>query len=251
VWELAPESATRVGHPAPFPVELPRKLIDLYTYEDDLVLDPFMGSGTTAVAALRTGRHFVGFDTDASYVAHAQQRVEKELERLSQAATSERPVHVPAVPIVDDGLEFQSRAVREGRKAKDLALLVLQEAGFEEIEKDVKASGGVEVSFRARDQVGKAWHFDVSGAFSSSRPGLRRADTLWKALGKASVLAAGDVAPRLVLLTTDVPEPSSAGGRALGAVRGRGVGKTVRDVVELRTEADLKRLQEYAEGLAE
>src|SRR3546814_3061546 len=66
VWELAPESATRVGHPAPFPVELPQRLIDLYTYRGDVVLDPFMGSGTTAVAAVRTGRHYLGYDTDRS-----------------------------------------------------------------------------------------------------------------------------------------------------------------------------------------
>ena len=51
VWEIAPESARRVGHPAPFPLELPEKLIALYTYADDLVLDPFMGSGTALVAA--------------------------------------------------------------------------------------------------------------------------------------------------------------------------------------------------------
>ena len=55
VWEMAAERATRVGHPAPFPVELPLRLIELYTYRDDLVLDPFMGSGTTGVAAVRTG----------------------------------------------------------------------------------------------------------------------------------------------------------------------------------------------------
>ena len=64
VWDIPTESATRVGHPAPFPVELPRRLIELYTYRGDLVLDPFMGSGSTAVAAVRTERHYVGFDTD-------------------------------------------------------------------------------------------------------------------------------------------------------------------------------------------
>lgn len=62
LWEIPAESATRVGHPAPFPVELPARLIELYTYRGDLVLDPFAGSGTTAVAALRCGRHYAGYD---------------------------------------------------------------------------------------------------------------------------------------------------------------------------------------------
>ena len=75
VWEIGSESATKVGHPAPFPVELPRRLIELYTYEQDLVLDPFLGSGTTAVAAVETGRHYVGFDTEESYVELARARL--------------------------------------------------------------------------------------------------------------------------------------------------------------------------------
>ena len=75
VWEIPPESASRVGHPAPFPVALPERLIHMNTYEGELVLDPFMGSGTTAVAAKRTGRHFVGYDTDAGYAAAALARV--------------------------------------------------------------------------------------------------------------------------------------------------------------------------------
>jgi site-specific DNA-methyltransferase (adenine-specific) len=75
VWEMPSESATRVGHPAPFPVALPKRLIELYTYKGDLVLDPFIGSGTTAVAALEASRHFVGFDTDLSYVELANKRI--------------------------------------------------------------------------------------------------------------------------------------------------------------------------------
>lgn len=77
VWEIAPESATRVGHPAPFPVDLPRRLIELYTYKGDLVLDPFLGSGTTAVAAAAAGRHYVGFDTDPEYVELAINRLSR------------------------------------------------------------------------------------------------------------------------------------------------------------------------------
>ena len=75
VWEIPPESARRVGHPAPFPVALPRRFIELYTFEGDLVLDPFMGSGSTAVAAVESGRHYVGYDTDPGYVALAEERI--------------------------------------------------------------------------------------------------------------------------------------------------------------------------------
>ncbi len=75
VWEIPSESATRIGHPAPFPVALPRRLIELYTYQGDLILDPFLGSGTTAVAAVETGRHYVGFDTEEQYINLAEERV--------------------------------------------------------------------------------------------------------------------------------------------------------------------------------
>ena len=74
-WDIRPEFAKRVGHPAPFPVELPRRLIELYTYRSDVVLDPFMGAGSTAVAAVQTGRHYVGYDTEAEYVELAERRV--------------------------------------------------------------------------------------------------------------------------------------------------------------------------------
>src|SRR5947199_2531933 len=75
VWEIPAESARRAGHPAPFPVALPRRFIELFTFEDDLVLDPFMGSGSTAVAAVQAGRHYAGYDTDPAYVAIAEARV--------------------------------------------------------------------------------------------------------------------------------------------------------------------------------
>jgi len=75
VWDILPESARRVGHPAPFPTELPRRLIELYTFSGDLVLDPFLGSGSTAIAAVQTGRHYVGYETDAAYAALAENRI--------------------------------------------------------------------------------------------------------------------------------------------------------------------------------
>ncbi|MGI9667417.1 MAG: DNA-methyltransferase [Acidimicrobiia bacterium] len=75
IWDILPESARRVGHPAPFPVELPRRLIELYTFEGDLILDPFLGSGSTAVAAVETGRHYVGYDLSEDYLELAERRI--------------------------------------------------------------------------------------------------------------------------------------------------------------------------------
>ena len=75
VWGFASKSAKKIGHPAPFPVELPYRLIQLYTYSDEVVLDPFMGSGQTAIAALKTGRHYVGYEINDEYVELAQGRI--------------------------------------------------------------------------------------------------------------------------------------------------------------------------------
>ncbi|MDX1689466.1 MAG: site-specific DNA-methyltransferase [Acidimicrobiia bacterium] len=75
VWTIPSESARRVGHPAPFPVALPRRLVELYTFAGDLVLDPFMGSGSTAVAAVESGRHYVGYEVEPDYIALAEERV--------------------------------------------------------------------------------------------------------------------------------------------------------------------------------
>ncbi len=75
VWRFPTESASRVGHPAPFPVELPRRLIQLYTFEGEIVLDPFMGSGTTALAARAAGRRFVGYELNPEYIRLAHDRL--------------------------------------------------------------------------------------------------------------------------------------------------------------------------------
>ena len=83
VWEIRPESAKRVGHPAPYPVEIPYRCIQLYTFKGDVVLDPFIGSGTTAVAAVRTGRHYVGIDINEEYVKMARRRVGDEKSKIS------------------------------------------------------------------------------------------------------------------------------------------------------------------------
>jgi site-specific DNA-methyltransferase (adenine-specific) len=76
VWDFFSESAKKVGHPAPFPVELPYRLIQLYTYSNEIVLDPFMGSGQTALAALKAGRRYVGYELNEEYLELARKRIE-------------------------------------------------------------------------------------------------------------------------------------------------------------------------------
>jgi len=75
VWTFGAESARKVGHPAPFPVELPYRLIQLYTFSGEVALDPFMGSGQTAIAALKAGRHFVGYEVNEEYLKLAEKRI--------------------------------------------------------------------------------------------------------------------------------------------------------------------------------
>lgn len=69
------ERASKIGHPAPFPIELPYRLIQLYTFQDDVVLDPFVGSGTTCLAALKTKRRYIGYDNDKKYCELAEKRI--------------------------------------------------------------------------------------------------------------------------------------------------------------------------------
>jgi site-specific DNA-methyltransferase (adenine-specific) len=82
VWEFPAESANRVGHPAPFPVELPYRCIQLYTFRGDFVLDPFCGVGSTCIAALKADRHFLGYDTSKEYVETALWRIEESKKKI-------------------------------------------------------------------------------------------------------------------------------------------------------------------------
>jgi site-specific DNA-methyltransferase (adenine-specific) len=75
VWYMKPETAKKIGHPAPFPVELPYRLIQLYSFKGDVVLDPFMGSGQTALACLKTGRFYIGYEINEDYVRLAEKRI--------------------------------------------------------------------------------------------------------------------------------------------------------------------------------
>jgi modification methylase len=75
MWNFPAESATRTGHPAPFPTELPYRCIQLYTFRGDVVLDPFCGIGSTCIAALKSGRRFVGYDVSKEYLEMANRRI--------------------------------------------------------------------------------------------------------------------------------------------------------------------------------
>jgi site-specific DNA-methyltransferase (adenine-specific) len=79
VWTFPAESARKVGHPAPFPVELPYRLLQLYTFEGEVLLDPFIGSGQAAIAAIKTNRHYVGYDISQEYVKLAERRIKEYL----------------------------------------------------------------------------------------------------------------------------------------------------------------------------
>ena len=286
VWDMGPESAQRVHHPAPFPLELPRRLIDLYTYEDDLVLDPFMGSGTTLVASVLCGRRPVGYDLDPDYVALARSRVAaavsappKAPRRAEQTPLFEPSAvpprapdtrgmpHLPGstiaapmtpsessaralVPIADamTADAFVRQATETGRKAHDIAGDLLERCGFEVLRSPATVRGsGVKFSFLVADRANGEWWIDVAGAFTTVRPGLLRAETLWKALGRASVLAAADPDARLLVLTPRLPRPGGEGDRAL-----RTLGpSTVFDVIELFDDAATGRLGKYGGGAAD
>ena len=246
VWSIPPESARRVGHPAPFPVELPEQLIRLYTYTDDLVLDPFMGSGSALVAAARLGRRYVGYDLDGGYVDIARRRVEEAIQP-SGASTEpgrRRTVDAPLFEL-DNAPDVQSRVTREGKAAQKLAEQVLEEAGFEIKERNHRVrKTGVTVNFQATDSQGAMWFFDVSGPFTSHRGGLLRTETVWKSLGRAYALKAARGAVPLVLLTSHLPRP---GGEGDTAMRAAGPDAFF-DAIEMLSENSLERLERYAKG---
>jgi site-specific DNA-methyltransferase (adenine-specific) len=224
-------------------VELPLRLIHLYTYYDDLVLDPFMGSGSAAVAAVRTGRHFVGYDTDPVYVARALARVAEERARVPTDA----PVFsVPAVKRgapagdADDG-DRVAGALREGLAAKEVAESLLRDCSMTDVESPAKVASGVQTTFRAVDARGRPWLFDVWGGFSTSRPGLSRTDVLWRAVGKAAVVHELEPGVPLVLLVSDLPTRGSATAHALSVMTGEG--KAIAAVIDLASAADRARLR--------
>ena len=254
VWEIPAESARRVSHPAPFPVELPLRLIDLYTYREDWVLDPFMGAGTTLVAAHRAGRVGIGYDINPEYVEIARQRLGRARRRPfreEEIRTYSSPNGVAdRGPITGDAREhFQARALKEGKKAQDLAGKALSDAGFEVLRTNPRIGRlGIQFNFLVENRHGRRWYVDVSGAFTTVRPGLMRTDTLWKTLGRAHVyfMARGRTPVTsdetgLLIMTSNLPKRGSEGWKALKAVGP----DSVFDVIEIYGERDRWRLGEY------
>jgi DNA modification methylase len=174
VWEIPAESATRVGHPAPFPVALVERCLHLFTYDGDVVLDPFMGSGTTAVAAVNTGRHYICYDTDASYVRRAGER----LESMARAAAPDR------------------------RTLKEMARTWLDDSGYRDIEEAVRVAPGVTVSFRATAPTGEVRLFELGGVHTPARPGLSRIDAVWRTIAKAAIVSEALPGTEFVVLTS-------------------------------------------------
>ena len=219
VWQTPTESARRVGHPAPFPVELPEKLIELYTYVDDLVLDPFMGSGSSLVAASRLGRRYVGYDLDPGYVELARARVEEEGE---------------AVPL---------DAARQSG-AKDRVAEVLAAAGFADGSgPGVRLKGsGLIVHDVVEDRTGGRWVIEVGGAFVRYRGGLTSIDAVWRMLGRAHTLRG--LGERVLVLTSALPRHRSEFDLA---VRAAGP-DAVFDIIDVFDDEALARLAEYAGG---
>jgi DNA modification methylase len=245
IWSIPPESARRVGHPAPFPVELPEQLIRLYTYTNDLVLDPFMGSGSALVAAARLGRRYIGYDLDENYVKIARRRVEDALQQCPAAEPGRRrTVEAPSIEL-DNTEDFERRATKEGKAAQKLAEQLLEQAGFDIKERNRRIpKTGVTVNFIATDAEGATWFFDVSGAFTSHRGGLLRSDTVWKSLGRAYALRGARREVPLVFLTSHLPRRPSEGDTALRAAGPN----AFFDAIEMLSEDSLERLERYAKG---
>ncbi|MFP4512278.1 MAG: DNA methyltransferase [Acidimicrobiales bacterium] len=249
VWNIPAESARRVGHPAPFPVELPEQLIRLHTFKDDLVLDPFMGSGSTLVAAAHLDRRYVGYDTDPDYVELARHRVGDEATPPTQARPPSAQSQVKVVEAPDpmmDPENFQRRAVEEGKAAQKLAKDVLKDAGFTITDENRRLPRtGVTVNFIAVDDNEESWYFDVSGAFTSRRGGLLRTDTVWKSLGRAHALRGAEPSDSpLVLLTSHLPRRPSEGDTALRAAGP----EAFHDAIDMLALEGRERLRLYAKG---
>jgi len=228
VWNIPPESARRVGHPAPFPVELPEQLIRLYSFEGDLILDPFMGSGSTLVAAARHGRRYVGYDLDPAFVGLARARVADE-GHLEQPRS-----------------DRARRARDSGEAATAVAMRELEDAGFTITAVDKRLSKTpISVPFFAQDAAGEKWAIEVGGSHVTRRGGLSRPDTVLRLLGRLAAMRGRlEEETRIVVLTTELPEHGSEADQLLRA----GAMDLVADVIDLFDDGAIERLVLLAAG---
>lgn len=182
VWEIPPESATRVGHPAPFPVALAQRAIEMYSYKGDIVLDPFMGSGTTAIAAIRSGRHYVGYDHVAGYVDLADTRIAAE--RASKPAGRDTG-HLPVAV----------RELFEQRESfRSVALGLFHHLGYTKIKPPAKGRPWQFSAISPRN--GSSITVILAGSFALTDTGMRNVDVAARA--KAAVDTVGPNQPIIV-----------------------------------------------------
>ena len=244
LWSMPTESARRVGHPAPFPVELPEQLIRLYTYKDDLVLDPFLGSGSTVIAATRLGRRGIGYDLDPDYVElacrrFAQETAVVELPFVTKGSTGRPSAGHADVPVTASDL------IASGGSAEKVAEHVLIEAGFTITGRDERIRRtGVVMSFVATAADGVTWFFDVAGAHTTHRGGLLKMETVWRTLGRAAAVRGQRPEVPLVLLTTALPARPSEADTALKAAGPH----AFFDAIDMRNTPSRGRLAAYASG---
>lgn len=116
IWTFPAVSARSIGHPAPFPEELPHRLIQMYTFKNDIVLDPFCGSGTTCLAALKDGRHYIGYDIKKDYVHLVNQRIKKYLHQIG--LVDDKPVASPLFIAERHISEYSVKRKIKGKKKK-------------------------------------------------------------------------------------------------------------------------------------
>jgi site-specific DNA-methyltransferase (adenine-specific) len=209
VWTLSPINASHVGHPAPFPVELPRRLIELYTFADDLVVDPYIGSGSTALAALQTGRHYVGYDTQPEYLQLAQQRLDQLAASIAAPTTAQ--------PTQDSRWDVVTKLIDEGASIRTVAEAWISAAGLEILSKNGTNDDLVTSAYRCVEADGVVTHVELAGTLAVDPRGLTKQTVVYELIAKAALIKASEPDARFVVLSTEAPKRHSTNDRMIRA----------------------------------